>query len=71
MTPGEFYQKCDYEGGLLEAVFGYGLTADDLDDSDPGLKQAIRELAAIAPLVDRAKDLLYAHEDDWVSYDDL
>ena len=27
----EFARKCDYEGGLLNAWFGYGLGVDDID----------------------------------------
>lgn len=62
MTPEEFWAKCDWEGGLLEAVFGYGLDADDLDDSDPELKRAIRDLKAVEPVIDRARSLLSKYE---------
>ena len=37
-SPADLYWKVDNEGGLHEAITGYGLSGDDLDDSDPELK---------------------------------
>lgn len=44
MTPAEFAGKVEWEGGVLDAL-DYGLRADDLDDSNPELKAAWRDLA--------------------------
>ncbi|QNL30823.1 hypothetical protein SEA_ESTES_135 [Mycobacterium phage Estes] len=65
MTPQEFYSAVEWEGGLCEAVFGYGLKAADLDDSDPELKQAILDMEIVAPVIDRARELLNKHEPKW------
>ncbi len=42
MTPLEFAAKIEWEGGIFDAFLDYGLTADDLDDTDPALKSAVR-----------------------------
>ncbi|SHT53858.1 Uncharacterised protein [Mycobacteroides abscessus subsp. abscessus] len=64
-TPQEFWQKCDYEGGVCDAILGYGLDETDLDDSDPELKEAVKafRLAARDPL-DKLQDLLEKYEGD-------
>ncbi|APQ42219.1 hypothetical protein PBI_MRMAGOO_137 [Mycobacterium phage MrMagoo] len=62
MTPQEFYQKVEWEGGLAEAVFSYGLNDSDLDDSDPVLKEAIRAFSVMGQLYDRANYLLQKHD---------
>lgn len=56
----------EWEGGLCEAVFGYGLSDSDLDDSDPELKEAIREMKAMEPVIDRAREALNKHESVWI-----
>lgn len=46
MTPQEWLNKAEWEGGLIEAVGSYGLTSDYLDDSAPdGFKEAIDTLS--------------------------
>ncbi|AEK10025.1 hypothetical protein FDH96_gp142 [Mycobacterium phage Rey] len=62
MTPQEFYSAVEWEGGLCEAVFSYGLGPDDLDDSDPELKEAIRAMKGVEPVIDRARELLNKHD---------
>lgn len=54
----------DYEGGIAEAILGYGLDEMDLDDSDPELKAAVKEFreAATGPH-DRLRDLLNAYDE--------
>ncbi len=39
MNKKEFLQKCTWEGGSLWEGFEYGLTPDDLDDSDKNLEK--------------------------------
>lgn len=43
MNPYEFAAKVDWEGGLYEALFGYGLKSSDVDDEYPELKTALDE----------------------------
>ena len=41
MTPEQFFDKASYEGGLLE-FFDMGCSENDIDDSDPELKESIK-----------------------------
>jgi hypothetical protein len=41
-SPQEFLDKCAWEGGGIIEGLIYGLTADDLDDSDPVFKSLVR-----------------------------
>ena len=43
MTPHEFLDKCQWEGGRLFIGFEYGLRAKDLDDSNPEFKALIQK----------------------------
>lgn len=47
-TPSEFAMKVDWEGGLAEAILEYGLDEEDLDESDPELKTAVKEFRQAA-----------------------
>lgn len=60
-TPKEFYSKVEWEGGISDAILGYGLDENDLDDSDPELKAAVKEFreAAEGPH-ERLSGLLYS-----------
>ncbi|WP_195167154.1 hypothetical protein [Mycobacteroides abscessus] len=60
-TPQEFYAKVEWEGGISDAILGYGLDENDLDDSDPELKAAVKEFreAATGPH-NRLRRLLYS-----------
>ena len=44
MTPEEFAAKVDYEGGILSAMFGYGLGEYDLEDKNSRLYALVRKL---------------------------
>lgn len=44
MTDEDFAGKAEWEGGILEAMFGYGLKADDLADQTTPLAVAVRKL---------------------------
>ncbi len=60
-TPQEFADKCDWEGGLLETVFGYGLGPDDIDlnsPDGPALASLLAKLLAVSPIVDQILALL-------------
>lgn len=47
MTPKEFAGKVEWEGGLYDALFGYGLKSSDLEDGE--LKDAIESVESWAP----------------------
>ena len=49
MTDEAFYGKVQWEGGIFEAMFGYGLTADDLADQSTDLAKAVRKLEDMRP----------------------
>lgn len=42
----EVAAKIDWEGGFFEAVFGYGITLEDLPEDDPELREAWQEMMA-------------------------
>lgn len=57
-TRQEIADKADYEGGVLDFVFGYGLSVDDLPEADLELREALRDLLACKPAIDRFEALL-------------
>lgn len=68
MTPGEWMAKADYEGGILDAVFGYGLTENDLSDQSGEFYEAVKELRALRPRIDElcaVLNLVEPEEEDW------
>lgn len=54
----EVADKADYEGGPLDLVFGYGLSVDDLPEDDTELREALRDLLACRPAIERFEALL-------------
>jgi len=63
MTDEEFVGKVDYEGGLLDAVFGYGLSEDDLEDGSR-LKPIIARLTALTKEIDSIQSEYWAIENE-------
>ena len=67
----EFANKIDWEGGILEALFDYGLSSDTLDNTQGELFQSVQELEMawkvykIQELVDAVQNAL-----DEISFDD-
>lgn len=69
MTELEWAQKADYEGGFMDAYFGYGLDESDLEDQDSELAQLLRAHSgtlhqardAIEDIEDRLAEVL----DEW------
>jgi hypothetical protein len=59
-TRQEFAEHCDWEGGLLETVFGYGVDPASLPDGE--LADAIRELLKVEPLIRRIEKMLDSEE---------
>lgn len=57
-TRQEVADKADYEGGVLGFVFGYGLSVDDLPEADLELREALRDLLACKPAIERFERLL-------------
>lgn len=54
----EIADKADWEGGTLDLVFGYGLSVEDLPEDDQELRDALTELLALRPAIDRFNNLL-------------
>jgi hypothetical protein len=54
----ELFCKADYEGGILELIFGYGLSLDDLPENDPELRQAVADVLAAGPAIERLEWML-------------
>ena len=52
----EFANKCDWEGGLLDTVFGYGLGPEDVEDEN--LAELLRQLKAVEPIVEAINAML-------------
>lgn len=62
MTITDFAAKCEWEGGILPAVFEYGLGPDDVEDEH--LAGLLRQLRAVEPVVREIEELLEAQEED-------
>lgn len=54
----EVADKADWEGGVLDFVFGYGLFVDELPEDDQELRDALTELLAMRPVIEKFKSLL-------------
>lgn len=50
--------KADGEGGMLDFIFGYGLTLDDLPEGDEELRTAVAAVLAVGPAIDHLESLL-------------
>lgn len=50
--------KADYEGGVLELVFGYGLFVEELPEDDIELREALEDLLKMRPVIERFNALL-------------
>jgi len=60
VTREDLAAKADWEGGLCEAIFGYGLKSSDLPKNAPSeIKQAFRALEAVKPQVDLLNKWLF------------
>lgn len=60
--------KADYEGGILDAIFGCGLTENDLSEQSGEFYDAVRELRGLKPRIDElcaVLDLVEPEEEDW------
>jgi hypothetical protein len=54
----ELANKADYEGGILDMLFGYGLSVGDVPEGDLELREAIAECLKARPAVERLEALL-------------
>ena len=70
-TVGEVYDKVDWEGGLFETAFGYGLTAESFEDNDNlrELKAAWAEMHRVfkehfEPAYDKVDEILSNYGED-------
>lgn len=63
MTPKEWLNKANYEGGIYEG-FTYGIRARDVDDSDPEFKALLGRAEIYALEFERAEAALLDYADD-------
>lgn len=54
----ELADKADYEGGILDLVFGYGVGLDDIPEDDTELREALADVLAAKPAIARLEALL-------------
>jgi hypothetical protein len=54
----EIADKADWEGGLLDFIFGYGLEVADCPEGDDELREAVAEVLKLKPAIDRLEKLL-------------
>lgn len=70
-SPSELYDKVDWEGGLFETAFGYGIESDDIDDStelgarlkDAWAKMELEYRDHFAPAIGAVQGILFEIED--------
>lgn len=54
-TNSDFFSKADYEGGVLEMIFGYGVRPEDIE---PGpVRDLVEKILEIEPLVKQLRSL--------------
>lgn len=57
-TREEFAEKAGWEGGLLDFIFDYGVSVDDIPEEDTELREALAAVLALKPAVERLEALL-------------
>lgn len=57
-TRQDFANASDWEGGLLDFVFGYGVAPEDVPESDTELREAIEAVIACGPAIEHLRSLL-------------
>ena len=50
-TEEDFFDKADYEGGIAEAIFGYGI--DPLDIEPGEVRDLVKEIYSVQPFLER------------------
>lgn len=60
----ELSSKADYEGGILDMLFGYGLSVDDVPEDDVELREAIAACLAAKPAIAHLESLLPEPDDE-------
>lgn len=61
MSAEEWLEKASYEGGVFEAINGYGMDHDDLDPNDDpelyeDIKKIVETLNDLNPAINRVRD---------------
>lgn len=58
-TPQELAGKVDWEGGVTEAILGYGIKSEDLPEATPAeIVEAWKRVEAVGPDVDKIQNWL-------------
>lgn len=64
----ELADKADWEGGIEDMLFGYGLSVDDVPEDDTELREAIGEALKARMWIEKIRSLLpepgYEDEDE-------
>ena len=63
-TIAEFMDKCEWEGGVEEAIFGYGLDEKSLAVQAGPFYEAVKELAALGVQVRALTEKVYSLSED-------
>lgn len=61
----KFANKADWEGGILDFILGYGVDLEDLPEDDQELREAVSDILAIEPAVERLRQMLPEPNDDY------
>lgn len=62
MTPQKWLDKAGWAGGIFEGL-RYGLTAENLDDSDPGFNRAVDDLVVAYHNFSTVEDAFFDYAD--------
>lgn len=63
MTPEEFIDRCDWEGGIWNGIFGYGLKETDLDRTEGEFYDAVKELSSMRERIQKLTDIINSYEE--------
>ncbi len=71
MTPKEFMDKCEWEGGGLLEGFEYGLTEEYLDNSIPEFKRCVKDMSNLYIDFYKKFRILEMKSRDFFDYEDI
>lgn len=64
MTPQEFIDKCDWEGGILEGIFGYGLRSKHLDIQEGEFYDAVVRLESMREEIEEQIEIIMSYDEN-------
>lgn len=60
----ELFDKTEWEGGLAEFIFGYGVGLEELPEGDTELREAFAEVLKAVPAFNRLEEMLIVAGED-------